>query len=60
MPAAKLLRSSVVAPVLQAYVYVPLPPVAVKSIAPVEEPLQTTLVTEVDNEILQEPVLKVV
>jgi len=40
-------------------VYVPLPPITDKSIAPVEAPLQTTLVADVESVILQEAVLKI-
>ena len=39
--------------------YEPLPPLTDKSIAPVDAPLQTTLVAEVESIILQEAVLKI-
>ena len=40
--------------------YEPLPPVTLKLIAPVEDPLHKTFVTELLKEILQDAVVKVV
>ena len=49
-----------VAPLLQEYLYEPLPPVTVTSIDPVDPPLHNTLFAELLKLILQMAVVKVV
>jgi Ni,Fe-hydrogenase III component G len=49
VPAATPDKSCELAPLLQLYVYPAVPPLTVKSIAPVDPPLQATLVTDVER-----------